>query len=80
MHPSQIVIARSMIDDLDRQYLKIRAARKKHFIWDVLGDWMCKIDAEEWRDDEMVNWKINEDEEDPLSLLGSPGEGKDKTE
>lgn len=52
-------IIQSIIDDLDAQYLEIRAARKQLFAWDVLHDRMCNIDVEEWRQDEMVDWNTD---------------------
>lgn len=55
-----IKLVKSIIDDIDTRYLEIRAARKKIFAWDVLNDRKCDIDVEEWREEGMVNWEIDE--------------------
>ncbi|KAE9373646.1 hypothetical protein N431DRAFT_456407 [Stipitochalara longipes BDJ] len=49
-------------DDMDKQFLEIRMARKHIFDYDITNDWECgsEFDLELHRCDEMVNWDINE--------------------
>ena len=57
---------RDASDDMDKQFLKMREARKHIFDWDI-NDWNCAhdLDLELHRCDEMVNWKINEPDTRP---------------
>jgi hypothetical protein len=47
------------LDDMDKQYLEIRAARRALFDYDIKEPG-CNIDLELWRCDEMINWEVNE--------------------
>jgi hypothetical protein len=47
------------LDDMDKQYLEIRAARRALFDYDIKEPG-CSIDLELWRCDEMINWEVNE--------------------
>lgn len=49
------------VDDMDSQYLEIRAARRNLFKFDYSGETGCNfIVPELWGCDEMVNWGVNE--------------------
>lgn len=54
-----IEIFKRAVDDMDKQYLEIRRARKALFDHDM-GDWGVELDLELWRCDEMVDWTVNE--------------------
>ena len=62
---------KAAMDDMDSQYLQIRASRKALFDHDT-GNWGCDLDLELWRCDEMVDWGVNEPELQPKRLPPSP--------
>ncbi|PMD41299.1 hypothetical protein L207DRAFT_632736 [Hyaloscypha variabilis F] len=61
---------KAAVNNIDRQYLKIRKARKALFDFDPTNDKDrgCDIDLELWRCDEMVDWTVNEPVLQPHSL------------
>lgn len=60
------------VDDMDKQLLEIRKARKKLFDMDF-EDFGHDIDLELWRCDEMIDWTVNELQLEPR-FLPSPQE------
>ena len=52
-------MVKSLVLDMDTQWLTIREARKNLFIYD-LTDKGCNINEELWRCDELVNWSVDE--------------------
>lgn len=50
---------KKLVDDMDRQYLEIRAARKELFADDI-AIFGVKIDLQKSRCDEMVDWSVDE--------------------
>jgi hypothetical protein len=56
------------VDDMDKQYLAIRKARKALLDFDADDDYGCDIDLELWRCDEMINWGTTEPNLHPLHL------------
>lgn len=59
---------KSAVDDMDRQYLAIRKARKALLDFDGDDDFGCDIDLELWRCDEMIDWGSTERILHPLRL------------
>ncbi|KAN0098368.1 hypothetical protein V8E51_014031 [Hyaloscypha variabilis] len=61
---------KAAVDDMDKQYLRIRKFRKELFEFDPACDQDrgCGIDLELWRCDEMVDWTVNEPVLNPHSL------------
>lgn len=57
--PDIIPRFRSVVDELDAQYLAIRAARRALFDHDIT-DSGCDIDCEIWRCDEKIDWLVLE--------------------
>lgn len=57
---------RKAVDNMDTQYLQIRAARKALFEADIMPDPSCEIDLELWRVDEMIDWTVEEPEMGPV--------------
>lgn len=55
-----VEIFKQLVNDMDTQYLEIRAARKALFDHDTLGERGCDIDCESWRCDEKVKWDVYE--------------------
>jgi hypothetical protein len=55
-------VFKMVCDDLDKQYLEIRKARRELFQWDISDDVEVEIDIDLQlsRRDEMVNWDVNE--------------------
>ena len=53
---------REVANSLVKQYLKILAARKELFDFDVGGmeDRGCEIVVDKWRDDEPINWGLED--------------------
>jgi hypothetical protein len=47
-----------VVDDMDRQYLSMRKARKE--LYDCDDKLYDRIDLETWRSDEMINWNVDE--------------------
>jgi hypothetical protein len=60
-------VFKMVCDDLDKQDLKIRKARRELFQWDISDDLEVEIeiDLQMSRCDEMVNWDLNEPELTP---------------
>jgi hypothetical protein len=56
------------VNDMDRQYLAIRKARKALLDFDADDDYGCNIDLELWRCDEMIKWGSIEPILRPLRL------------
>lgn len=52
-------MVKSVVLDMDAQWLTIREARKNLFIYD-LTDKGCDIDEEFWRCDEFIDWSVDE--------------------
>ncbi|KAF4630323.1 hypothetical protein G7Y89_g7819 [Cudoniella acicularis] len=80
------VLCKKAIDDMDRQYLEIREARKRLFEYDG-AQYEPEIDIEAWRCDEPINWDVNEPEIGPKkeaemtgSVNGYPGFVTDEEE
>jgi hypothetical protein len=59
---------KSAVDDMDKQYLAIRKARKALLDFDADDNYGCDIDLELWRCDEMINWGATEPNLHPLHL------------
>ncbi|KAH8767733.1 hypothetical protein F5882DRAFT_302853, partial [Hyaloscypha sp. PMI_1271] len=59
---------KDVVDDMDKQYLEIRKARKALLDFDADDDCGCDIDLELWRCDEMINWGTTEPNLHPLHL------------
>jgi len=57
---SFVDVFKFVCDDMDKQYLEIRRARKELFAWDVSDNTGCEIDLELLRCDEIVDWSVNE--------------------
>jgi hypothetical protein len=54
---------RCAVDDMDTQYLEMRAARKKIFEFDILNERGCSINVEDCTlSDERINWAVREPE------------------
>jgi hypothetical protein len=51
-------IYKLVVDDMDRQYLSMRKARKQ--LYDCDDNLFDRIDLETWRSDEMINWNVDE--------------------
>ncbi|KAE9373633.1 hypothetical protein N431DRAFT_465912 [Stipitochalara longipes BDJ] len=60
-------VFKQAMDDMDKQYLEIRKARKQLFECDD-GDYERTIDPEMWKCDEMVVWTVEESEMLPRNL------------
>jgi len=58
-------------EDMDGQFLEIRAARRRFFDCDPDGDHGCDIDLEKARTDEPIDWDINEPTIGPHARLDS---------
>lgn len=58
------------VDDMDKQYLEIRKARKELFDFDRADDeaYGCDIDLELWKCDEMIDWTVDEPKLEPYDL------------
>ncbi|KAE9373640.1 hypothetical protein N431DRAFT_465918 [Stipitochalara longipes BDJ] len=58
------------VDDMDKQYLEIRKARKELFDYDPANDQNhgCDIDLELWRCDEMIDWTVDKPQLKPCAL------------
>ena len=55
-----IRVFKRAFDEIDVQYLRIRAARNVLFEYDKSGEISFKIDVEAWRCDEPVDWDAHE--------------------
>ena len=55
------------VDELDKQYLQMRAARKALFEHDI-GDWGCELDLQLSLADEMIDWTVNEPKMTPQNM------------
>lgn len=66
---------KSAVDELDKNYLEVRKARKALFDHDT-GDWGYDIDLQLERCDEMTNWGINEPKVRPKTKWPRIREGR----
>lgn len=57
---SFVDVFKYVCDNLDKQYLVIRKARKELFAWDISGERGCVINLDLNRCDELVDWTVNE--------------------
>jgi hypothetical protein len=57
---SVVDLMKLAVEDMEAQYLEIRAARRRLFESDIKGDSECAIDVESSRCDEKIDWSVLE--------------------